>query len=45
MDSIYPVIFFDRIVFKSSKNNRIVSKCIYSVLCINMDGQKEIPGT
>ena len=45
LEKIYPVIFFDGIVFNSRKDNRIVTKCVYSVLGINMDGQKEILGT
>jgi len=45
LDKIYPVIFFDGIVFNSRKDNKIISKCVYSVLGINMDGQKEILGT
>ena len=45
LDKIYPVIFFDGIVFNSRKDNKIVSKCVYSVLGINMEGQKEILGT
>ena len=44
LDKIYPVIFFDGIVFNSKKDNKIVNKCVYSVLGINMDGQKEILG-
>ena len=45
LDKIYPVIFFDGIVFNSRKDNKIVNKCVYSVLGINMDGHKEILGT
>ena len=45
LDKIYPVIFFDWIVFNSRKDNKIISKCVYSVLGINMDGKKEILGT
>ncbi len=45
LDKIYPVIYFDGIVFNSRKDNRIVSKCVYSVLGSNMEGQKEILGT
>ena len=45
LDKIYPVVFFDGIVFNSRKDNKIVSKCVYSVLGINMEGQKEILGT
>ena len=44
LNKIYPVIFFDGIVFNSKKDNKIVSKCVYSVLGINMEGRKEILG-
>ena len=44
LNRIYPVIFFDGIVFNSRKDNRIINKCVYSVLGINMDGEKEILG-
>ncbi len=45
LDSIYPIVFFDGIVFHSRKDGKIVSKCVYSVLAINMEGRKEILGT
>ena len=45
LEAIYPVVFFDGIVFNSRKDNKIVTKCVYSVLGINMEGQKEILGT
>ena len=45
LDDIYPVIFFDGIVFNARHDNRIVNKCVYSVLGINMEGHKEILGT
>ena len=45
LEKIYPVVFFDGIVFNSRKDNRIVSKCVYSVLGINMEGRKDILGT
>lgn len=44
LESIYPVIFFDGIVFNSRKDHKIIKKCIYSVLGINMEGRKEILG-
>lgn len=44
-EKIYPVVFFDGIVFNSRKDNKIVNKCVYSVLGISMDGMKEILGT
>lgn len=45
LDEVYPIVFFDGIVFKSRKDNQIVNKCAYTVLGINMEGHKEILGT
>ena len=42
LEAVYPVVFFDGIVFNSRKDNRIITKCVYSVLGINMEGHKEI---
>jgi putative transposase len=44
LDPIYPVVFLDGIVFKVRKDSRVVNKCLYSVLGINMQGHKEILG-
>lgn len=44
IESIYPIIYFDGIVFKSRKDNQIVNKCIYSVLGVDMEGHKDILG-
>jgi len=44
LESIYAVIYFDGIIFKSRKDNKIVNKCVYSVLGIGMDGRKDILG-
>lgn len=44
LEAVYPVVFFDGIVFKVRKDARVVNKCVYSVLGINMDGRKEILG-
>jgi putative transposase len=44
LDAVYPIVFFDGIVFKVRKDARIINKCVYSVLAINMDGRKEILG-
>jgi len=44
LESIYPIIYFDGIMFKSRKDSQIINKCIYSVLGIDMNGQKEILG-
>ena len=44
LESIYPIVFLDGIVFKVRKDSRVVNKCLYSVLGINLDGRKEILG-
>jgi len=44
LESIYPIIYFDGIVFKSRKDNQIINKCIYSVLGVDMEGHKDILG-
>jgi len=45
LESIYPIIYFDGIVFKSRKDSQIINKCVYTVLGIDMEGQKDILGT
>ncbi|MGI6731715.1 MAG: IS256 family transposase [Anaerovoracaceae bacterium] len=44
LDSIYPIVFLDGIVFKVRKDSRIINKCVYSVLGIDMEGKKDILG-
>jgi putative transposase len=44
LESVYPIIYFDGIVFKSRKDNQIINKCVYSILGVDMEGQKDILG-
>ena len=44
LDAVYPIVFLDGIVFKVRKDSRVVNKCLYSVLGINLEGRKEILG-
>jgi putative transposase len=44
LDQIYPIVYLDAIHFKVKQENRIVSKAAYTVLGINMDGEKDILG-
>lgn len=44
LESVYPIVYFDGIVFKSRKDNQIINKCVYSVLGVDMDGKKDILG-
>lgn len=44
LDEVYPVVFFDGIRFKVKKDGKVINKCVYSVLGIDMDGKKDILG-
>ncbi len=44
LETIYPIVYFDGIVFKSRKDNQIINKCVYTILGIDMNGQKDILG-
>jgi putative transposase len=44
LEAVYPIVFRDGIVFKVRKDAKVVSKCMYTVLGIGMDGRKEILG-
>lgn len=44
LESIYPIVFLDGIVFKVRKDAKVINKCVYSVLGISIDGRKEILG-
>ena len=44
LESMYPIIFYDGIVFKIRRENKIRNVCVYSVLGIDMEGRKEMLG-
>jgi putative transposase len=44
LDALYTVVYFDGVVYKVRKDNKIIHKTIYSVLGINAEGYKEILG-
>jgi len=44
LESIYPIVYFDGVVFKTRKDNQIINKCVYTVLGIDMEGHKDILG-
>jgi putative transposase len=44
LEAIYPIVFLDGIVFKVRKDSKVINKCVYTVLGIDMDGKKEILG-
>jgi len=44
LSEVYPVVFFDGIHFKVKKDGKVINKCMYTVLGIDMDGKKDIWG-
>jgi len=44
LSELYPVVFFDGIYFKVKKDGKVINKCVYTVLGIDMDGRKDILG-
>lgn len=44
LSEVYPVVFFDGIHFKVKKDGKVINKCVYTVLGIDIDGKKDILG-
>jgi putative transposase len=44
LESVYPVVWMDAMHYKVRENGKVISKAIYSVLGVTIDGQKEVLG-
>jgi putative transposase len=44
LSEIYAVVFFDGVHFKVKKDGKVINKCVYSVLGVDLDGKKDILG-
>lgn len=44
LDSVYPIVWMDAVHYKIREEGRYISKAIYTLLGLNIDGQKEILG-
>lgn len=44
LESIYTIVFLDAMFFKAREEGKVVTKCIYNILGINQEGQKDILG-
>ena len=44
LDVIYPIVWLDAIHYKIKENGRYVSKAIYTLLGLNIEGKKELLG-
>lgn len=44
LESIYPIVWLDAIHYKIKENGRYISKAIYTILGLNIEGKKELLG-
>ncbi|PHM76234.1 IS256 family transposase [Xenorhabdus cabanillasii JM26] len=44
LDAIYPFVWLDAIHYKIREDGRYVSKAVYTVLALNLEGKKEVLG-
>ena len=44
LNSVYPIIWMDAVHYKTREEGRHVSKAIYTLLGLTIDGEKEILG-
>ena len=44
LDAAYPIVWLDAIHYKIKDNGRYVSKAIYTILAVNIEGKKELLG-
>jgi transposase-like protein len=44
LEAIYPIVWLDAIHYKIKENGRYVSKAIYTILGLNIEGKKELLG-
>lgn len=44
LESIYPILWLDAIHYKVRENGRVVSKAVYTILGVNLEGKKEVLG-
>ena len=44
LDPIYPIVWLDAVHYKIKENGRFVSKALYTILALNIEGKKELLG-
>ena len=44
LDPVYPILWLDAIHYKVKENERFVSKAVYTILGLNVEGKKELLG-
>lgn len=44
LDPLYPVVWLDAIHYKIKENGRFITKAVYTILALNIEGKKELLG-
>ena len=44
LESVYPVVWLDAIHYKIHENGKVVSKAVYTILGVNLEGRKDVLG-
>jgi len=44
LESIYPVVWLDAIHYKIRENGKVITKAVYTILGVNLEGRKEVLG-
>ena len=44
LESVYPIVFLDGIMFKVRQDSKVIRKCVYTVLGVDLEGYKDILG-
>lgn len=44
LDALYPIVWLDAIHYKIKENGRFISKAVYTILGLNVEGKKELLG-
>ena len=44
LESLYPIVWLDAIHYKIRENGKVVSKAVYTILGVNLEGKKEVLG-
>lgn len=44
LESIYPIVWLDAIHYKIRENGKVITKAVYTILGVNLEGRKEVLG-
>jgi putative transposase len=44
LENVYPIVWLDAIHYKIKENGKVISKAVYTILGVNIEGRKEVLG-